>query len=103
MPEMNIDYETTLNVATALNNAEAVIVPQINMMHNQVDALLGPEGGFYMQHSSPAIQAQYETFNSNAMALCSNITSFAGMFQSLVTSLQSMDTGITNKITNPGS
>lgn len=103
MAEIDISYENIQQAATILTNAEADIAPQIKNMQTQVDNLLTPDGGLWMSQTSPAIQAQYDQFNTSAVQCCQAITSFANMFTSLVNNLQSMDTRMAYNITNPSS
>ena len=103
MAEIDISYENITQAATVLTNAESDIAPRIQNMQTQVDNLLTPDGGLWMSQTSPAIQAQYDQFNSSAVQCCSAITSFANMFKSLVSNLQSMDQKMAYNITNPSS
>jgi hypothetical protein len=103
MADIDIDYDTITTVSGLLNSAEANILPQIQTLHTSVDNMLMADGGLYMSQTSPAIQAQYETFNSAAIQCCNAITSFANMFSTLVLNLQSMDQKMASSIQNPTS
>ena len=103
MADIDISYETIQTVAGLLNSAESNIAPQITNLHNQVDGLLQQDGGLWMSQTSPAIQAQYEQFNTAAVQCCTAITNFANMFSTLVTNLQSMDTSMAYSINHPTS
>ena len=103
MADIDIDYDTIATVSGILNNAEANISPQVANMHTQVDNMLMQDGGLWMSQTSPAIQQQYEQFNSAAIQCCNAITSFANMFTNLVQNLQSMDGKMASSINNPTS
>ena len=103
MADIDIDYDTINGVSGLLNSAEANISPQISNLHTQVDNMLMQDGGLWMSQTSPAIQQQYEQFNSAAIQCCNAINSFANMFSSLVKNLQSMDGTMANNINNPSS
>jgi hypothetical protein len=105
MPDIDINYDSITQVASLLSNAELNISPQISNLHTQVDALLSPDttGGLWMSQTSPAIQAQYEQFNTAAVQCCQAITSFSQMFNTLVTNLQSMDGSMAYNVSHPTS
>lgn len=103
MADIDINYETIQTVAGLLSSAESNISPQISNLHTQVDNLLQQDGGLWMSQTSPAIQAQYEQFNTAAVQCCSAITSFSQMFNNLVTNLQSMDGSMAYSIAHPSS
>jgi uncharacterized protein YukE len=103
MADIDIDYDTISTVSGLLNGAEQNILPQITTLHTTVDNMLMQDGGLWMSQTSPAIQAQYETFNSAALQCCNAISSFANMFSTLVTNLQSMDQKMASSIANPTS
>ena len=105
MPDIDINYEAITQVSSLLQNAEQNISPQISNLHAQVDSLLSPDstGGLWMSQTSPAIQAQYEQFNTAAVQCCQAISSFSQMFSNLVTNLQSMDGSMAYSISHPTS
>lgn len=103
MADIAVEYDSMLTVAGILTGAENNIAPQLATLHTQVDGLLTQDGGLWLNSSSPAIQQQYETFNSQAVNCVSSIGSFANMFQTLVGNLQSMDASLANNINHPSS
>lgn len=103
MADIDIDYDTVTGVSSLLNSAEANISPQISNLHTTVDNMLMQDGGLWMNSTSPAIQQQYENFNSAAIQCCNAISSFANMFSTLVANLQSMDGKMASSINNPSS
>lgn len=102
MPDIDINYDDITQASTLLNNAaNNTIAPELTTLYNKVDALLKDGGGLYMMQTSPAIWAQYEQFDTSARQCVSAITSFASMFSSLVTNLQSMDKNLAYNVSNP--
>ena len=101
---IDIAYDTITTVATTLNTAATeTIAPSLANLHTTVDNLLQQGGGLYMVQTSSAINAQYETFNSSATQCVSAIQSFATMFNTLVTNMQSMDNSLAYNIAHPSS
>jgi len=103
MADLAVEYDSILTVSGLLKGAETSIAPQISALHSQVDALLTQDGGLWLNSSSPAMQQQYETFNTQAQNCVDSIGSFATMFQQLAASLQSMDTSMAYSINHPSS
>jgi hypothetical protein len=102
MADIEIDYGTISTVSGLLSSAETDINSRIVILLGQVTSLLTePDGGLWMSQTSPAIQAQYDLFNSSAINCCAAITSFANMFSTLVLNLQSMDLNMAKNITTP--
>lgn len=101
---IDINYDTITSVASQLNTAaNETIAPALATLHTNVDNLLQQGGGLYMVQTSPAINAQYEQFNSSATQCVNAIQSFATMFNTLVTNMQSMDSSLAYNIAHPSS
>ena len=104
MTDIDINYDDISQASTLLNNAaNNTIAPELTTLYTKVDALLKDGGGLYMMQTSPAIWSQYEQFNSSATQCVQAINSFASMFSSLVSNLQSMDGKLAYNILNPSS
>jgi hypothetical protein len=104
MPDIDINYDDINQAAALLNNAaNNTIAPELTTLYTKVDALLQDGGGLYMMQTSPAIWAQYQQFDASAKQCVTAITSFASMFTSLVSNLQSMDSKLAYNVANPSS
>jgi cytochrome c556 len=102
MPDIDINYDDISQAATLLNNAaNNTIAPELTTLRTKVDSLLKDGGGLYMMQTSPAIWSQYEQFDSSAQQCVAAINSFAGMFNSLVSNMQSMDGKLAYNILHP--
>jgi hypothetical protein len=103
-PDIGIHYENITTASTLLNTAaNDTIAPELTTLYNSVHSLLQNGGGLYMIQTSPAIQAQYDQFNSSALQCVEAIKSFAKMFSDLAANLQSMDSKLAYNITHPSS
>jgi uncharacterized protein YukE len=103
MADISLSYGAIQGVAGVLNNAELEIMPQVQQLSTQVTNMLQPDGGLWMNLTSPVIQQQYVNF-TGAMTNCVNaLNSFANLFNGLVASLQSMDAKSAYQIDNPSS
>lgn len=103
-PDIGIHYENITTASTLLNTAaNYTIAPEIQKLYTSVHNLLQNGGGLYMIQTSPAIQAQYDQFNSSAQQCVEAIKSFAKMFSDLAANLQSMDSKLAYNITHPSS
>ena len=102
MTDIDINYDEISQASTLLNNAaNSTIAPELTTLRTTVDALLKDGGGLYMMQTSPAIWSQYEQFDSSASQCVQAIISFANMFSSLVSNMQSMDTKLAYNILHP--
>jgi hypothetical protein len=101
MPEFDIDYDAINEMAVTLTNAQNTINPMISNLQSQASSLLQPDGGLYLSQTSPAIAAQYASFNSAATQCTEAIGSFASLFNGLVQSLQSMDGTMAYSVAHP--
>jgi hypothetical protein len=103
-PDIGINYDDITTAAGLLNTAaNDTIAPELTTLYNSVHTLLQNGGGLYMIQTSPAIQTQYDQFNSSALQCVDAIRSFAKMFNDLVANLQSMDGKLAYTITHPSS
>ncbi len=103
-PDIGINYDDISTAASLLNTAaNDTIAPELTTLYNSVHSLLQNGGGLYMIQTSPAIQSQYDQFNTSAQQCVQAIQSFASMFNNLVSNLQSMDTKLAYNITHPSS
>src|SRR2546423_12844674 len=103
-PDIGINYDDITTASGLLPTAASdTIAPELTTLYNSVHNLLQNGGGLYMIQTSPAIQAQYEQFNSSALQCVEAIKSFAKMFSDLVANLQSMDSKLAYNITHPSS
>jgi len=100
MADVAIDYGTTQSVASALNGAVATIVPQLQSLQSQVNALLSQDGGLWMNATSPALQNAYATFNNSLTQAVNGINNFATQFNGIAGQMQSMDTQMASSITS---
>jgi hypothetical protein len=104
VPDIDINYDDISQAAALLNNAaNNTISPELTTLYNKVDSLLKDGGGLYMMQTSPAIWSQYEQFNTSAVQCVQAINSFASMFNSLVSNLQSMDGKLAYNVLHPSS
>jgi hypothetical protein len=103
MADIDIEYESITGVAQLLLNAQTDITPSISNLATQVDNLLQQDGGLWMSQTSPAIQLQYNTFNTAAQQCCAAIGEFYTMFTTLVQNLTSMDQNMAYSIAHPSS
>lgn len=101
--DMDVTYDNITSVDTILNNAVATIVPQLTALQNQVQALLAPDGGLWLQQSSPALWSAYQQFNTSLTNGIQDINQFATQFNGIATSLQQMDTQLAQSITSSSS
>jgi len=84
-PDIGINYDDITTASGLLTTAaNDTIAPELTTLYNSVHNLLQNGGGLYMIQTSPAIQAQYEQFNSSALQCVEAIKSFAKMFSDLV-------------------
>jgi hypothetical protein len=88
---INVEYDAISTAATALQIANADIAPRIVTLQGQVATLLTPDGGMWMDFTSPAIAEQYNNFNSQATAIVANMLSFGQLLNQLAQSLSGMD------------
>lgn len=88
---INVEYDAISTAATALQIANADIAPRIVTLQGQVAALLTPDGGMWMDFTSPAIQEQYTNFNYQATNIVANMLSFGQLLNQLAQSLFGMD------------
>jgi uncharacterized protein YukE len=102
-PDMALTYEEVDNVATVLNTAALNLAPQIQGLATTVTNMLQPQGGLWMNQTAPAIQSQYNTFNSAMLNCVCALGSFSCLFNGLVTAIQSMDSQSALQINNPSS
>jgi hypothetical protein len=88
---INVEYDAISAAATALQIANADIGPRIVTLQGQVDTLLTPDGGMWMDFTSPAISEQYNNFNYQASQIVANMLSFGQLLNQLAQSLAGMD------------
>jgi uncharacterized protein YukE len=101
MADIDLSYETIQATASTLTAAANNISPQITTLQSRVNGLLQPDGGFWMNQTAPAIQTQYNQFNSAATQCVQAINDFANMFNNFVQSMQSMDAKSAYQVLNP--
>jgi hypothetical protein len=101
---ININYDEISTVGTALTNAATnTIGPQATTLNNQVAALLAPDGGLWLQKSSPALYSQWQTFYTSLQNGVAELTQFSQQFAGIVAGLQQMDTDLSTSINTPAS
>lgn len=101
--DMDVTYDNITAVDAILNNAVTTIVPQLTTLQNQVQALLAPDGGLWLQKSSPALWLAYQQFNTALTNGITDINQFAAQFKGIAASLQQMDTQLAQSITSSSS
>lgn len=102
MADVEVDYQMIQSVATQLNNAVTTIVPQLTTLKTTVDGMLTQDGGLWMNSTSPALQAQYESFNTNLTNAVDSINQFATQFTQISNQVQQMDTQFATSINGNG-
>jgi uncharacterized protein YukE len=100
--DIALSYQQIAGCCGALNNAVAQIVPELTQLQNQVHGLLSPEGGLWMDATSPALQHSYDQFNTSLTTAVHNITEFANQFNQISTQMKSMDSQMASSINSSG-
>jgi len=98
MADVSLDYGTIQSVASALNNAVATIVPELQGLQSQVDGLLSADGGLWMRATSPALQNAYHQFNTTLTQAVQSINEFATQFNQIASQMQQMDSTMAGQI-----
>jgi uncharacterized protein YukE len=100
--DIALSYGQISGVSGALNNAVAEIVPQLTSLQNQVHTLLSPEGGLWMDATSPALTQSYDQFNTSLTSAVHNITEFANQFNQIATQMKNMDSQMAGSVNSSG-
>jgi hypothetical protein len=101
MADIALQYHTIMSVHDSLNTAYNNTVSQLNELRTKVDNLVTADGGLWMNQTSPVIQVVYDNFSSSAVMFVENFNNFAGMFQNLVTGMESSDYKMAYQLENP--
>jgi uncharacterized protein YukE len=101
-PDMALTYQQIQAVSTTLNNAVLQIVPELTSLQSQVHTLLSPEGGLWMDATSPALQQSYDQFNTSLTTAVHNIDNFATEFNQIAAQVRQMDSQMASSISGAG-
>jgi hypothetical protein len=99
---MALTYQQIQAVSTTLNNAVMQIVPELTALQAQVHTLLSPEGGLWMDATSPALQQSYDQFNTSLTIAVHNIDDFATEFNQIATQCRQMDSQMASAVSSQG-
>jgi len=86
---VQMDYEAIEATSSRLDRAVGELVPQLEALRNDVDALLGD--GLLLTNTSPALKEQYNTFHLNLTNAINGIKQFADQFRGLKKGIEEMD------------
>jgi hypothetical protein len=94
MADASIEYDKVYVVASHLNRVATETVPILASLQNQVNGLLDPSGGLWLNQSSPVLNDKYQAFNTSVTQAVNQIPSWAMQFNNIVSSMKALDQAI---------
>lgn len=98
MPDIEIDYESITTLNGILQNAMNTTVPKLTALKSTVETLLGPDGGLWMDQTSPLLKAQYDSFSSQLVTAIDSISNFQNFFGQISSQMSDMDSTFATKL-----
>jgi len=98
MPDIEIDYESITTLNGILAKAMSTTVPKLTALKTTVENLLGPDGGLWMDQTSPLLKAQYDSFSTQLVTAIDSISSFQNFFSQISTQMSDMDSTFASKL-----
>jgi hypothetical protein len=98
MPDIEIDYESITTLNGILQNAMNTTVPKLTALKSTVETLLGPDGGLWMDQTSPLLKAQYDSFSSQLVTAIDSIANFQNFFGQISNQMSDMDSTFATKL-----
>ncbi|WEH41277.1 hypothetical protein OG233_18050 [Streptomyces sp. NBC_01218] len=98
---IRLSYAEIDRVAGVLNTSvDVTLVPRMTEAKKEVDSLLSTF--LVLEKSSPALQQQYEKFNTALTQATESIKGYAKQFQAIKESVQGMDADLAEKVNSSG-
>lgn len=98
---IKLSYSEIERVSNILDSAvDDTLVPRMNEAKAQVDQLLTTN--LVLTKASPALQTQYEKFNTSLTAATESIKGYATQFRQIMQSMKDMDADIADKVNSAG-
>lgn len=101
---IELDYSQVTSANTTLDNiANEQVIPQITTLNTTVANLLAPDGGLYLENTSPALYTKWDEFHTALVNGVGEINTFIQQFNNIVTSMQQFDTQSATSISTSSS
>ncbi|MFI6980889.1 hypothetical protein ACIBSV_20175 [Embleya sp. NPDC050154] len=97
---IKLTYAEITRVSNLLDNSvDHTLVPRMKEAKDEVDTLLTQN--LVLTKASPALQSQYEKFNTALTQATESIKGYATQFRQIMTSVQDLDKDIADKVNSP--
>jgi hypothetical protein len=98
MADIEIDYESITTLNSILTGAMTTTVPKLTALKGTVETLLGPDGGLWMDQTSPLLKAQYDSFSTQLVTAIDSISNFQNFFSQISSQMSDMDSTFATKL-----